>query len=156
MQATPKFVFVFRRLAVSATICAVMAVGQAAQASSLSAAFESACDRTPEIQTLIARRAVPDAFKARTLVMLSRNSPYFFHMLSPAEARRDDLAYRDGVQAWREAGYASAEYGRDFLDEDFGDRTHLAASGGRKLAAVTAREVVALAQKLGYAREETK
>ena len=45
--------------AVSATICAVIAVGYAAQASSLSAAFEAACDRTPEIQALIARRAVP-------------------------------------------------------------------------------------------------
>ncbi len=103
-----------------------------------------------------AKRAVPDVFKSRTLVMLSRNSPFFFHMLSPAEARRDDLAYRDGAAAWREAGYASAEYGRDFLDEDFGDRTHLTASGGRKLAGITAREITALAERLGYFKEAGK
>jgi hypothetical protein len=103
-----------------------------------------------------ARGTMPDALKARTLVMLSRNSPYFVNMLSPAERQRDDLAYRDGAAAWRDAGYAAGEYGRDFLNEDFGDRTHLTAAGGRKLAAITAREVTTLAQKLGYLGEASK
>lgn len=103
-----------------------------------------------------AKCAVPDALKARTLIMLSRNSPYFLQMLSPAEIQRDDLAYRDGAGAWRDAGYAAGEYGRDFLNEDFGDRTHLTASGGRKLAGITAREITTLAQKLGYLQEGSK
>jgi hypothetical protein len=103
-----------------------------------------------------ARSTVPDALKARTLVMLSRNSPYFVQMLTPEERQRDDLAYRDSAAAWREAGYAAGEYGRDFLNEDFGDRTHLTASGGRKLAGITAREITTLAKKLGYLQEASQ
>lgn len=103
-----------------------------------------------------ARSAVPDALKARTLILLSRNSPYYLQMLAPEEIRRDDLAYRDSIAAWREAGYAAEEYGRDFTPEDYGDRTHLTVSGGRKLAVVAAREVETLARNLGYITEGGK
>ncbi len=65
-----KLVILFRRLAVSAAVIAVMAAGQSAHASSLSAAFEGACERTPEIQALIARRAVPDARRAAAGALL--------------------------------------------------------------------------------------
>ena len=61
MQATLKLMHRLRRLVASVAMFAVVATAQPARASSLSAAFEGACERTPEIQALIARRAVPDA-----------------------------------------------------------------------------------------------
>lgn len=57
-------VITFCRLALSGAILAAFAAGAPTRASALSAAFEGACERTPEIQTLIARRAVPDAKRA--------------------------------------------------------------------------------------------
>ena len=100
----------------------------------------------------VARGAVPDDLKPRTLLMLSRNSPYYLKNLTGDEMERENAAYRDAVAAWKEAGYASAEYGRDFADADYGDRTHLTSSGGRKLAALVAREIQGLDVKLGYTR----
>jgi hypothetical protein len=105
-----------------------------------------------EFETM-AKAAFPDDQKPRTLIMLSRNSPVYLRQLTADEVRREDAAYRDGVEAWREAGYQSGEYGRDFKDVDFGDRTHLAASGGRKLAATVADRVRAMASSLGYSSE---
>jgi hypothetical protein len=98
----------------------------------------------------IARGAVPDDLKARTLIMLSRNSPYYLKNLSSDEMHREDLAYQDGVAAWQTAGYAAAEYGRDFTDDDYGDRTHLTIQGGRKLAGVVEKEIRAMVARLGY------
>jgi hypothetical protein len=98
----------------------------------------------------VARGAVPDDLKPRTLIMLSRNCPYYLRRLTRDERQRDDAAYRDGAAAWRKAGYEAADYGRDYADADFGDRTHLSASGGRKLAQQVAEHVQAIASKLGY------
>jgi lysophospholipase L1-like esterase len=99
----------------------------------------------------IARGAFPDDLKARTLIMLSRNSSYYIRQLTPDELLREDAAYRDGVAEWRKLGYASAEYGRDFDPSDFGDRAHLTATGGRKLAAIVAQQVQEMSRRLGYA-----
>ncbi|MEI6108415.1 MAG: hypothetical protein WCR49_15590 [Opitutae bacterium] len=107
----------------------------------------------PEVQAefmRVARGAVPDDLKPRTLIMLSRNSPYYVKKLQPDEMHREDLAYRDAVAAWREAGYAAAEYGHDFEEKDYGDRTHLTTSGGRKLAAIIAQETQSRVDQLGY------
>lgn len=100
-----------------------------------------------------AAAAFPEWMRGRTLVMLSRNSPVFLGRLSAEERARDDFAYATSAAAWREAGYVSAEYGRDFGDNDFGDRTHLSAAGGRRLAAVVADEVARLADRLGYLQQ---
>lgn len=94
--------------------------------------------------------AFPDQLKARTLIVLSRNSPYYTRQLTPAEQARDEMAFGDGIALWQEAGYAATDYGPGFKDEDFGDRTHLTATGGRKLAAKLAPEIQALANRLGY------
>lgn len=95
----------------------------------------------------------PNELKAKTLVMLSRNSPYYVTQLNAEDRKREELAYSDGIALWQEAGYAAAQYGIDFAKEDFGDRTHLAASGGRKLAAIVAGEVRQIAAKLNYIKE---
>jgi hypothetical protein len=103
----------------------------------------------------VARLAFPDQLKARTLIMLSRNCPFYVRLLEPDEKLREELAYQDSVAAWQEAGYRSAQYGMDFLDSDYGDRTHLTVSGGVKLAGIVAAETRAMALKLGYIKESS-
>ena len=98
----------------------------------------------------VARGALPDHLKSRTLIMLSRNSPYYLKDLTADEMARENLAYQDGVAAWRAAGYASAEYGRDFEASDYGDRAHLTVRGGGKLAVVVAEKVQIIAKDLRY------
>lgn len=97
-----------------------------------------------------ARDAFPDPLKVRTLIVVSPNSPYYVSRLTPAEQARDGLAIRDTVARWMALGYAATDYGPGFDDTDFGDRTHLTATGGRKLAARLAPEIRALARLLGY------
>lgn len=96
------------------------------------------------------RLAFPDAVKARTLIVFSRNSPFYTQRLTDAERVRDELAYRDSVREFQALGYAATEYGPDFTTADFGDRTHLTAQGGRKLAERLAPEIRQLAGKLNY------
>jgi hypothetical protein len=94
--------------------------------------------------------AFPRPLVSRTLILVSRNSPYYRRQLTPDEQVREDRGYHDGVLFWRKAGYPSMEYGRDFTDDDFGDRTHLSRTGGRKLAEAVAPEVRAISERLGY------
>jgi len=94
--------------------------------------------------------AFPAALKPRTLILLSQNSPYYRRRLTPQERARDETGYRDSVSLWRGAGFPAMEYGRDFADDDFGDRTHLSKTGGRKLAEILAPEVRSLARRLSY------
>lgn len=98
----------------------------------------------------IAAAAFPAAVKARTLIILSRNSPYYTRKLTEAERARDELSFHDGILEWRKLGYGAMEYGPDFTDQDFGDRTHLTVEGGQKLAARVAPQIRALATQLGY------
>lgn len=100
----------------------------------------------------LVRNAFPDELKPRTLVVLSRNSPYYTRQLTDDERARDELAVQDALAGWRDAGYSSLDYGSDFADTDYGDRTHLTASGGRKLAALVATEIEAMSERLGYTR----
>jgi hypothetical protein len=100
--------------------------------------------------TVAARAAFPDDLKPRTLIMLSRNCPLYLNQLTAEERDREEFVYREALSAWRSLGYRAQEYGADYLPADYGDRTHLAASGGRKLATTVAREVSGMAAALGY------
>jgi hypothetical protein len=97
-----------------------------------------------------AKDTVPEALRARTMIALSRNSPHYLKKLTPTERVRENLAYRQTVETWQEAGFAAVEYGADYAKEDYGDRTHLTSTGGRKLAAELAPQIARLAEKLGY------
>ncbi len=97
-----------------------------------------------------AAEAFPDALKPRTLLLLSGNSPHYRRLLTPDERARDEQGTSDSVALWRHAGYAALAYGADFNDDDFADRIHLTKLGGRKLAAITAVEIRALVERLGY------
>lgn len=102
----------------------------------------------------MAKAAFPDDLKGRTLIMLSRNNPYYVRQLSREELLRDSAAYRDAVAEWRKAGYEAADYGSRYDPADFGDRTHLTASGGRKLAEQVSGLVLDVARKRGYQPKE--
>lgn len=87
----------------------------------------------------------PPAVRARTVMLLNYNAPHYRSQLSPAEHARDDFVFAAYQQLWRNRGVACHSVGADFTDEDYHDRTHLAPSGGRKLARLTAGYVRQLA-----------
>ena len=102
----------------------------------------------------VAKAAFPDDLKGRTLIMLSRNNPYYVRLLPADDLMRENAAYRDAAQAWRNAGYESTDYGSDYEASDYGDRTHLSASGGRRLANKVADKVLEISRKRGYLQGE--
>lgn len=97
-----------------------------------------------------AARAFPDALKPRTLMLISRNSPFYTQKFEPDLRARDDVAVRDTIAGFEKLGYAALDTGTHYTIEDFGDRTHLTSAGGAKLAAVVAPKIEALATRLGY------
>lgn len=92
----------------------------------------------------------PDQLKKRTLIVMSRNSPYYIRRLPADEQERDDLAYLYAVQKWKEGGFDAIDYGKDFTIDDYGDRTHLTWHGGVKLSVIIADKVREMSRKLGY------
>ncbi len=96
------------------------------------------------------RQAFPDEVKPRTLIILSRNSPYYTARLTDSERGRDEMGFKDTLALLKMECYEAMEYGSDFTEVDFGDRTHLTATGGRKLADRVAPQIRQIAIKLGY------
>jgi hypothetical protein len=96
------------------------------------------------------RAIMPEPLRRRTLIVVSKNSPYYVDKLTAPEQARDDQAYRDSVEIWRDSGYHAITYASDITAEDYGDRAHLTVSGGRKLAALVAENVRAIAAEQGY------
>jgi len=94
--------------------------------------------------------AMPPELKGRTLVLMSRNSPFYIQKLKPDEQERDNLAYLHAVEMWKAGGYDSIDYGKDFTVDDYGDRTHLTWRGGDKLAVLVAAKIHEMSAKLGY------
>jgi lysophospholipase L1-like esterase len=97
-----------------------------------------------------AARAFPDPLKPRTLILISRNSPFYTEKFEPELRDRDEIAVRDTISGFEKLGYAALDTGTHYLIEDFGDRTHLTSAGGAKLAATVAPKIEAMATKLGY------
>jgi len=83
----------------------------------------------------------PPAVRARTIMLLNQNAPYYRSRLSPAERSRDDFVFATYEQVWRDRGVVCHSVGANFTDEDYADRTHLAPSGGRKLAQLLAEYI---------------
>ncbi len=83
---------------------------------------------------LIYSEAFPKSLIPRTLILVSQSSPYYRSRLTDDERARDVQGYKDSVQLWRDAGFTAEDYGANFSDDDFGDRSHLSKTGGRKLA----------------------
>ena len=96
------------------------------------------------------RVAMPEQLRRRTLIVVSKNCPFYVERLSAEERARDGQSYSDSLTIWRAAGYHAATYTDDFTAHDYGDRAHLTVSGGRKLAALVADNVRPMAVELGY------
>lgn len=96
------------------------------------------------------QEAFPAPLRARTLMLIGRDSPFYRNQLSPDERARDEQAVRDTVDALRRHGYAAIDYGTDFGPEDYGDRIHLAPSGGLKLATGVAAQIRTMTETLHY------
>jgi len=95
-------------------------------------------------------QAFPASLHRRTLLLVGRDSSFFRHQLTAEELNRDEQGIHDMVTMLRAHGYAAMDYGADFTDEDYADRTHLAPVGGQKLADAVAREVRSMAEGLDY------
>ncbi|MFA5058090.1 MAG: hypothetical protein WC485_08255, partial [Opitutaceae bacterium] len=96
------------------------------------------------------RVAMPEALRRRTLIVVSKNSPFYVDRLSADERARDEQSYGDSLAIWRAAGYHATTYTDNFTASDYGDRAHLTVSGGRKLAALVADNIRPMAVELGY------
>jgi len=94
--------------------------------------------------------AMPQELKKRTLILLSRSSPFYVRRLTADERERDDLAYIHSVAMWKAGGYDAMDYGKDFGVEDYGDRTHVTWQGGAKLAILVADKIREMSKNLGY------
>jgi hypothetical protein len=95
-----------------------------------------------------AAEAFPTALRSRTLIVISRNSPYYTSRLAPELRERDEIAVTDSISGWERHGYEAVDSGTNFDPADFGDRTHLTASGGRKLAVNVAAKVREMSARL--------
>ena len=102
-----------------------------------------------EIDAVI-RASMPEPLRRHTLIIVSKNSPFYADRLSADEQQRDAQSYRDTIALYRAAGYHAMTYPDDFTQYDYGDRAHLTVSGGRKLADVVAGEVRAIAAEQDY------
>jgi hypothetical protein len=98
----------------------------------------------------LAGMAFSDSFKARTLILLVYNAPYFVDQLSKDEHAAYEFAFWQGKSSLEKAGYRSALIGRNLTDDDFADRAHLTTSGGQKMASAIAPEIRSMAVQLGY------
>jgi hypothetical protein len=96
------------------------------------------------------RVAMPDELKKRTLILLSRSSPFYLKYLTPDEKERDELAYEQSMVMWKAAGFDAMDYGKNFTAEEYADRTHVTWQGGAKLAPLVADKVREMSQNLGY------
>jgi hypothetical protein len=97
-----------------------------------------------------ARAAIPDVFKPRTLILLTYNAPYLVHQLSADEIAAYEFAFKEARARLERIGYHSMLLGPGLVDEDYADRIHLTASGGRKMATEVASEIRTMAVQLGY------
>jgi lysophospholipase L1-like esterase len=109
-------------------------------------------DNAQEQFLRFAANAFPDSLKPRTLMLISRNSPFYTRQLGVDLQARDEVAIRDTIAGFEKLGYAALDTGNHYAIEDFGDRTHLTSAGGAKLAATVAPKIEALAAKLGYVK----
>ena len=99
-----------------------------------------------------ASSAFPDQLKPRTLILISRNSPFYSRNLATDLQARDELSIAATLAGYKKLGYSALDYGQDFTIEDFGDRTHLTSAGGAKLAMLVAPKIQAMAAQLGYSK----
>jgi hypothetical protein len=94
--------------------------------------------------------SLPPPVRARSLMVVLRNSPYYLGQFSDEERSGYDRLVEESLTLLAATGYDAVAMGADFGVEDFADAAHLAPSGGDKLAALVAPRVKRIAARLGY------
>jgi hypothetical protein len=79
-----------------------------------------------------AMEAFPDSLKLSSLILLSYDAPFLSNRLSPEEHAAYEFVFRQGKSSLEKVGYHSLIVGSNFTNEDYADRTHLTAQGGKK------------------------
>lgn len=97
-----------------------------------------------------ASTAFSEDVRARTIIPLESETPYYLSRLSSDELACYRAARHVAAANLEPLGYHPLVFGEDFTADDYADRLHLLASGGRKLAAAVAPQVLAVAAQLGY------
>jgi hypothetical protein len=91
-----------------------------------------------EIASDLIEDMTPKPIRARTIILLSQNAPIYRSKLTPSEQDRDEVVFKGYADLWRNFGFTCKIVGDDFDNQDFYDRSHLSATGGRKLAHLVA------------------
>ena len=115
------------------------------------AAGEAAAQGNPCLLVRSLQAALPPSSRARTLVLINEESPYYLDRLTPEERKRYHSVFSRASEVLAEqGGFHALTVGRGWKAEDYVDRCHLSESGGAKLAEQVAPQVEALAHQLGY------
>jgi hypothetical protein len=93
----------------------------------------------------------PPEVRERSLAVILMNSPYYADHLSAEDRAQYERTAAATVAAIAHAGLEALLVGAPLEAQDYIDRTHLAVTGGDKLAPIVAARVRALAARLGYA-----
>jgi hypothetical protein len=110
-------------------------------------------DRSDTVLQL--RACFPEDCRARTLLLIPHENPYYLAQLSPAEQALSRQYALEQVRAAEGVGLAALAVGRDFTVEDCYDGGgHYSESGGLKLAGAVAPKVREMAARLGYLEKE--
>jgi len=87
-------------------------------------------------------RMLPRDVRGRTLVVLLHGNPFFESFLSREERARIAEMFDIGDEEIRREGYRCLQVGKGFSADDYVDVGHFMASGGRKIAAAVAADLL--------------
>jgi hypothetical protein len=110
---------------------------------------DAAAEAWPEFRGDVAAD-FPTDFRAHMIALVMYYNPTLVERLSPSERDCYVRSMTLTTEIFEDAGYRAAVIGSTYTADDFLDRVHHTASGGRKLATDVAPLVRAAAQAQGY------
>jgi hypothetical protein len=93
---------------------------------------------------------IPQAMRARSIVVLTKYNPDLLKHLTEQERKLDQALYREGRLHWQNAGIKSLVIGENYSADDYIDANHYSIAGGRRLASELAEPIKQVAKQLGY------
>ncbi len=101
---------------------------------------ESLRSETEQIAALL-----PKPLVSRAIVVFTPVNPWFLDKLTPEERSRAEMSTKNATELFAKAGWrAVPTLDKGFEPADFVDTAHLKPPGGRRLAGLVAREILAL------------
>jgi hypothetical protein len=90
---------------------------------------------------------IPVAMREHVLVVLVPNCPFYVDKLTADEQKRDRQLYDYAPKRWQSAGIPCVS-SSDLVADDYFDRPHLNAVGGKKIAVLVARQIKEMSNKI--------